>query len=95
MILLQVNFIGVTVSKFEGDTPWPVHVDRIARRFEASQLMEPRPGEVHVLWTPDLIEAVQQAKDASLQARIDPARPAFFPKLGQRFVLKVLITGTM
>ena len=63
-------------------------MDCIARRLKSSQRMELRAGEVHVLRARRLIEAVQQAQDATLQALIDPASPAITPQLCQRLVLE-------
>jgi hypothetical protein len=88
MILLQVNFVGVTVSKLECDTPRAVHMDRVARRFKTPQRMELRSSEVHVLCTPGLIETVQQTQDAAFQAPVDPTRPTFAPKLTQGLMLE-------
>lgn len=78
----------MTVSELECDTPRPVYMDSIARRLKTPQRMELRPSEVHVLGTPGLIETVQQAKDAILQASVNPTRPTFAPKLGQGFMLE-------
>lgn len=80
----------MTVQKLKGDTPWSVHMDCVARRFEPPQRMELRAGEVHVLWTASLIETVKQAQDATLQTLIDPANPAIVPQLSQRLVLERL-----
>ena len=86
MILLQINLIGVTVSKLECDAPRPIHMDRIARRPEAPQRMELRASEAHVLRTHSLIETVEQTQDAIEPAMVDPARPALAPQLGQAFM---------
>lgn len=37
MILLEIDSKGVAVRKLEGDAPRPIHMDRKARRLEASQ----------------------------------------------------------
>jgi hypothetical protein len=52
MILLEVNAAGITVLEFKRDAPRPIHMDRIARGFEASQSMKikrraSRPSERH------------------------------------------------
>jgi hypothetical protein len=88
MILLQVNFVGMTVSKLECDTPRAVHMDRVAHRFKASQRMKLRSSEVHVLCTPGLVETIQQTQDPAFQAPVDPTRPTFAPKLSQGFMLE-------
>lgn len=88
MILLQVNFVSVTVSKLECDTPRSVHMDRVAGRFKAPQRMELRSRKVHVLRTAGLIETVQQTQNATFQAPVDPTRPTFAPKLSQGFMLE-------
>jgi hypothetical protein len=90
MILLQVNFVGVTVSKLECDTPRAVHMNRVAHRLKAPQRMELRSSEVHVLRTPGLIKTVQQTQDAAFQAPVDPTRMTLAPKLGQGFMLEGL-----
>jgi len=66
MVLLQINLIGMTVSKLEGDTPWPIHMDSVTCWLEAPQGMELRAREIHVLGPHSLIETVQQAQDAAL-----------------------------
>ena len=44
VILFEVDAAGVTVFEFERDAPWFIHMDQIARRFEASQGMEIKAG---------------------------------------------------
>ena len=61
-------------------------MNRIARRLKASQRMELRSSEVHVPRIPGLIETIQQAKDAILEALVDSTRPTLAPKLSQRFM---------
>ncbi len=78
----------MTFSKLECDTPRAVHMNRVAGRFKASQRMELRSSEVHVLYTPGMVETVQQTQDAAFQAPVDPARPTFAPKLSQGFMLE-------
>jgi hypothetical protein len=50
--------------------------------------MELRPSEVHILRTPCLMETVQQAQNAILQALVDPTRPPLIPKPSQGFILE-------
>ena len=88
MILLQVNFVSVTVGKLECDTPRAVHMDRVAGRLKAPQRMELRSGVIHVRSIPGLIESVQQTQDSAFQAPINSTRSTFAPKLGQGFMLE-------
>ena len=88
MILLQVNFVGMTISELECNAPRTVHMNCVAGRFKTPQRVELRSGVVHVRCAPGLIEPVQQTQDAAFQAPVDPARPAFAPQLSQGFMLE-------
>ena len=58
MILLQINLVGMAVSKLECKAPRTIHMNRVACRLKALQRMKLRTGEVHVLWLQGLIEPV-------------------------------------
>lgn len=64
VILFEVNPAGVAVLEFEGDAPWSVHVDRIARRSEAPQSMEIKARDDHFRWHRRGIQAIQTTKNA-------------------------------
>ena len=48
MILFEVDATGIAFFEFECDAPRSIDIDRIARRFEASQGMEFEVGDVHL-----------------------------------------------
>ena len=59
VILLEVDAAGVAILEFERDAPWPIHMDRVTRRFEASQRMEIKAGHVHFFRLRSDIQTVQ------------------------------------
>ena len=69
--------------EFKRNAPRSIHVDRIARRLEASQGMEIKPGDVHLFGPHDDVQAVQSAEDAGMHLGVDLARAPFFPKFGK------------
>jgi hypothetical protein len=58
VILFEVDATSVTVFEFERDAPWSIYMDRIPRRFEASQGMEIKAGDVHLYGSHDDVQAV-------------------------------------
>jgi hypothetical protein len=88
VILFEVDPASVAVHEFEGNAPWSVHMDRIARRFEASQGMEIEAGKVHFVRPRDDIQAVKASKDAFIHPGVDPGGSSSFPKIGQSLALK-------
>src|SRR5262249_5797785 len=44
VVLFEVNPAGIAVLEFKRDAPRPIHMDRIARGFEASQSMKIKAG---------------------------------------------------
>src|SRR5712691_5880223 len=83
VILFEVDPAGVAVLEFKRDAPRPIHVDRIARRPEASQRMKIKTGDVHFLRRCSGIEAIQTTKDARMHLRVDLRRSSLLPKLGE------------
>jgi hypothetical protein len=69
--LFEVNAAGIAVLEFKRDAPRPIHMDRIARGFEASQSMKIKPGDVHFLPHRRGIQAVQTTQDTFMYFRID------------------------
>jgi hypothetical protein len=47
VVLFEVDATGVIVFEFKRNAPWSIDMDRIARRFEASQGMEIKAGDIH------------------------------------------------
>jgi hypothetical protein len=50
---------GVAIFEFKRDAPWPIHMDRITRRPEASQSMEIKTGDVHFFRPHGNVQAIQ------------------------------------
>ena len=59
MILLEVYPAGIAIFEFEGNAPWSTHMDRITRRFKASQGMEIKAGDVHFVRPHGDLQAIQ------------------------------------
>ena len=83
MLLFEVEATRVTFFKFKRDTPWSIDMDRIARRFEASQRMEIKARDIHFFRPHDDVQAVQSAQDAALHLGINLPRASFLPKFGK------------
>src|SRR3954466_1076623 len=83
VILFEIDAASIAVLEFEGDAPRSVHMDRIPRRFKASQGMEIEPGGVHFLRRCGDIQAIETTKGTLLHPRVDLGRSPAFPKLGK------------
>ncbi len=81
MILFEVDATGVTV--FERNAPRSVDMDRIARRFEASQGVEIKAGDIHFFRPHNDVQAVQSAQDARLHLGINLSGASFLAKFGK------------
>src|SRR5581483_4723817 len=88
VILFEVYSAGVAVLELKRDAPRPIHMDRIARGFEASQSMKIKAGDVHFLWRRRSIQAIQATKDAFVHFPIDLRRSSLLPKFGERLALE-------
>src|SRR5215470_12409518 len=84
VILFEIDPAGVAVLEFKGDAPRPIHMDRIAHGFEASQSMKIQAGDVHFLRHRSGIQAIQTTKDTFMHFRVDLRRSSLLPKLGER-----------
>ena len=88
VILFEIDPAGVTVLELKPDAPRPIHMDRIARWFEASQSMKIKAGDVHFLRHRRRIQAIKTTKDTFMHVRIDLRRSSLLPKLGERLALE-------
>src|SRR5262244_3242706 len=85
VILFELNPTGIAVLEFKRDAPRPIHMDRIARGFEASQRMKIKAGDVHFLRCSRSIQAIQTTKNTFMHFRIDLRRSPLLPKFGEWF----------
>src|SRR5258708_26094165 len=90
MVLLQIDPDRVRARPFEGDAPWPVHMDRVAHWLAAAQPVEIEARQVHLLRTLRLVERGQPAVKAVGEPRIDPATRSPLPHFLEASVPKAL-----
>jgi hypothetical protein len=90
VILFEVDSANIAVLEFEGDAPWSIHMDRIARWLEASQGMEIKAGDVHFLRPRSGVQAIQTTR-ACIFASIFAVRP-FSHSSARALLLKLSIT---
>src|SRR5260221_9200120 len=89
VVLLQIDPDRVRARPFEGDAPWPVHMDRVAHR-PAAQPVEIEARQVHLLRTLRLVERGQPAVKAGGEPRIDAPTPSRLPEFPEAAVAKPL-----
>jgi len=59
VILLKVYPARIAIFEFEGNASWSTHMDRITRRFEASQGMKIKAGDVHFVRSRGDLQPIQ------------------------------------
>ena len=79
MILLEIDAESVAVLEFESDAPRPIHMDREARRLEASQGMKIETSEIHFLGSCSNVQSVQPAKNALMHPGVNLCGPPPLP----------------
>src|SRR5258708_11947137 len=87
VVLLQIDPDRVRARPFEGDAPWPVHMDRVAHR-PAAQPVEIEARQVHLLRTLRLVERGQPSVKAVGEARIYAATRSPLPKFPETAVVE-------
>src|SRR3974390_2975319 len=88
VILLEVNSAGFAVHELKRNAPRPIHMDRIACGFEASQSMKVKAGDVHFLRRSRGIQTIQTTEDTFMHFCIDLRRSPLLPKFGERLALE-------
>lgn len=83
MILLEVYPPSIAIFELECNAPWPIYVDRIARRFEAAQGMEVKTGDIHLFRPNGDVQTIEAAQDTRVHLRVDLPGSPFLPKLGK------------
>ena len=83
MILLEVYPPSIAIFEFECNAPWPIYVDRIARRFEAAQGMKLKTGDIHLFRSNGDVQTIEATHDTRVHLRVDLPGSPFLPKLGQ------------
>jgi hypothetical protein len=63
MILLQINPAGVLAFPFKCEAPGAIDVHRVAD-WPAAQSMEIETGQVHLVWSPRVVQAVEARQDS-------------------------------
>src|SRR6476646_7133156 len=80
VVLLEIDAASITVLEFKRDAPRSIHVDRVARGFEASQSMKIEARDVHFLRHRRGIQAIQTTKHPFMHFRIDLRGSSLLPK---------------
>jgi len=95
MVLFEINAAGFAVFEFEGDTPRPIDVDRIASRIKPLQGMKVEAWNVHLFGSDCNIETVKTRENALVHFRIDLRTFALTPKFGKRLAFEGSYHATM
>ena len=88
MILFEVDAASVAVFELERDAPRSVDMDRITRRFEASQGMEIKAGHIHLFGSHNDVQAIQSTYDTRLHFGIYLSGASLLPKFGKSLALE-------
>jgi hypothetical protein len=81
VILLKIDAKRISGVEFEGYAPWPVDMDRVARRIEALQSVKIEPRQIHLPRRGYDIEPIKAKQDARVELGVDFSRAAFRPQL--------------
>src|SRR5665213_53757 len=89
VVLFVVHAISISILEFEGDAPWPIHMNRIPNRLSV-QTMKIEAEQVHVVRTHRSVELVETSQNAIMHLCIDLRSLAARPEIAWRLVFERL-----